>query len=141
MYILYLFVNLLILVSPDYSILVPEFGYMHLELIPMLVGFFTYKIATFVQAIEEAITVATRKTWRISGMVYCHCIWGFSPTFGAYKMNLFMLFHIWIIDTYIFSLLSHNFSVLSLFSHREHFLISFFSSQLRVFQLYLSSLS
>ncbi|XP_027909321.1 protein CONSERVED ONLY IN THE GREEN LINEAGE 160, chloroplastic [Vigna unguiculata] len=44
------------------AILVPEFGYMHLELIPMLVGFFTYKIATFVQAIEEAITVATRKT-------------------------------------------------------------------------------
>lgn len=58
----YLFVNLLILVSPDCSILVPEFGYMHLELIPMLVGFFTYKIATFAQAIEEAITVATRKT-------------------------------------------------------------------------------
>ncbi|BAT90000.1 hypothetical protein LR48_Vigan08g098300 [Vigna angularis] len=44
------------------AILVPEFGYMHLELIPMLVGFFTYKIATFAQAIEEAITVATRKT-------------------------------------------------------------------------------
>jgi len=35
---------------------------MHLELIPMLVGFFTYKIATFVEAIEDAITVATRKT-------------------------------------------------------------------------------
>jgi len=59
---LYLFVNLLILVSPDYRILVPEFGSMHLELIPMLVGFFTYKIATFVEAIEDAITVATRKT-------------------------------------------------------------------------------
>ncbi|XP_028238014.1 protein CONSERVED ONLY IN THE GREEN LINEAGE 160, chloroplastic isoform X2 [Glycine soja] len=44
------------------AILVPEFGSMHLELIPMLVGFFTYKIATFAQAIEEAITVATRKT-------------------------------------------------------------------------------
>ncbi|KAJ8567999.1 hypothetical protein K7X08_020721 [Anisodus acutangulus] len=35
------------------GILVPEYGFMHLELIPMLVGFFTYKIATFVQAIEE----------------------------------------------------------------------------------------
>ncbi|KAK9922757.1 hypothetical protein M0R45_031204 [Rubus argutus] len=34
---------------------VPQYGFMHLELIPMLVGFFTYKIATFVQAIEEAI--------------------------------------------------------------------------------------
>ncbi|KAK7264396.1 hypothetical protein RJT34_32005 [Clitoria ternatea] len=44
------------------AILVPEFGSMHLELIPMLVGFFTYKIATFAQAIEEAITVASRKT-------------------------------------------------------------------------------
>ncbi|MED6159228.1 hypothetical protein PIB30_040344 [Stylosanthes scabra] len=44
------------------SILVPEFGSMHLELIPMLVGFFTYKIATFVQAIEDALTVAVKKT-------------------------------------------------------------------------------
>ncbi|XP_056171532.1 protein CONSERVED ONLY IN THE GREEN LINEAGE 160, chloroplastic-like isoform X4 [Syzygium oleosum] len=40
------------------EILVPEFGYMHLELIPMLVGFFTYKIATFIQAIEVAISPA-----------------------------------------------------------------------------------
>ncbi|KAK3404835.1 hypothetical protein EUGRSUZ_K01127 [Eucalyptus grandis] len=38
------------------EILVPDFGYMHLELIPMLVGFFTYKIATFIQAIEVAIS-------------------------------------------------------------------------------------
>lgn len=38
-----------------YRIVVPQYGFMHLELIPMLVGFFTYKIATFVQAIEEAI--------------------------------------------------------------------------------------
>lgn len=37
------------------GIVVPQYGFMHLELIPMLVGFFTYKIATFVQAIEEAI--------------------------------------------------------------------------------------
>ncbi|KAE8689233.1 putative 2-deoxyglucose-6-phosphate phosphatase [Hibiscus syriacus] len=39
------------------GILVPEYGYMQLELIPMLVGFFTYKIATFFQAIDDAITV------------------------------------------------------------------------------------
>ncbi|XP_057450838.1 protein CONSERVED ONLY IN THE GREEN LINEAGE 160, chloroplastic [Lotus japonicus] len=44
------------------AILVPEFGAMHLELIPMLVGFFTYKIGTFFQAIEEAITIAVKKT-------------------------------------------------------------------------------
>ncbi|TKY66769.1 ATP synthase protein I [Spatholobus suberectus] len=44
------------------AILVPEFGSMHLELIPMLVGFFTYKIATFVQALQDAITVAAKKT-------------------------------------------------------------------------------
>jgi hypothetical protein len=43
-------------------ILVPEYGFMHLELIPMLVGFFTYKIATFVQAIEEALTVVGKET-------------------------------------------------------------------------------
>ncbi|CAH2059964.1 unnamed protein product [Thlaspi arvense] len=44
------------------AILVPEYGFMHLELIPMLVGFFTYKIATFFQAIEEAISITTQKT-------------------------------------------------------------------------------
>ncbi|KAG7568818.1 hypothetical protein ISN45_Aa04g016030, partial [Arabidopsis thaliana x Arabidopsis arenosa] len=43
------------------AILVPEYGFMHLELIPMLVGFFTYKIATFFQAIEEAISITTQK--------------------------------------------------------------------------------
>ena len=43
-------------------ILVPEYGFMHLELIPMLVGFFTYKIATFFQAIGEAISIYTKKT-------------------------------------------------------------------------------
>lgn len=43
-------------------ILVPEYGFMHLELIPMLVGFFTYKIATFFQAIEEAISITTQTT-------------------------------------------------------------------------------
>lgn len=36
-------------------ILVPDYGFMNLQLIPMLVGFFTYKIATFFQAIEEAL--------------------------------------------------------------------------------------
>lgn len=44
------------------GILVPEYGFMHLELIPMLVGFFTYKIATFTQAIEAALPVAENKT-------------------------------------------------------------------------------
>uniref|UniRef100_A0A5B6YWP5 CGL160/ATPI domain-containing protein n=1 Tax=Davidia involucrata TaxID=16924 RepID=A0A5B6YWP5_DAVIN len=44
------------------GILVPEYGFMHLELIPMLVGFFTYKIATFIQAIEEALPVVGEKT-------------------------------------------------------------------------------
>ncbi|XXG61524.1 hypothetical protein AAC387_Pa05g0115 [Persea americana] len=43
------------------GILVPDYGFMHLDLIPMLVGFFTYKIATFVQAIEEALTIVERK--------------------------------------------------------------------------------
>lgn len=36
-------------------ILVPDYGFMHLELIPILVGFFTYKIATFIQAVEDAV--------------------------------------------------------------------------------------
>ncbi|KAJ9550305.1 hypothetical protein OSB04_014350 [Centaurea solstitialis] len=39
------------------GIVAPEYGLMQLQLIPMLVGFFTYKIATFTQAIEEAITI------------------------------------------------------------------------------------
>ncbi|XP_039119754.1 protein CONSERVED ONLY IN THE GREEN LINEAGE 160, chloroplastic isoform X1 [Dioscorea cayenensis subsp. rotundata] len=39
------------------EILVPNLGFVHLELIPILVGFFTYKIATFVQAIQESLTV------------------------------------------------------------------------------------
>ncbi|XP_076937448.1 protein CONSERVED ONLY IN THE GREEN LINEAGE 160, chloroplastic-like [Bidens hawaiensis] len=42
------------------GIIVPEYGLMHLELIPMLVGFFTYKIATFTQAIEEAVSVVSK---------------------------------------------------------------------------------
>lgn len=33
---------------------------MHLDLIPMLVGFFTYKVATFSLAIEEALTVVQK---------------------------------------------------------------------------------
>ncbi|CAJ2645760.1 protein CONSERVED ONLY IN THE GREEN LINEAGE 160, chloroplastic isoform X2 [Trifolium pratense] len=48
------------------AILVPEYDIMHLQLIPMLVGFFTYKIATFAQAIEEVITVASKKDVNIS---------------------------------------------------------------------------
>ncbi|KAK1302277.1 hypothetical protein QJS10_CPB12g00734 [Acorus calamus] len=43
------------------GILVPDYGFIHLDLIPMLVGFFTYKIATFVQAIEEALTIVENK--------------------------------------------------------------------------------
>ncbi|URE22224.1 ATP synthase protein I [Musa troglodytarum] len=42
------------------GILVPDYGFMHLELIPMLVGFFTYKVATFAQAIEDALDVVER---------------------------------------------------------------------------------
>ncbi|CAK7348145.1 unnamed protein product [Dovyalis caffra] len=44
------------------GILVPDYGFMHLELIPMLVGLFTYKIATFVQAIDEALAPLVKKT-------------------------------------------------------------------------------
>ncbi|KAJ6823388.1 uncharacterized protein M6B38_383785 [Iris pallida] len=44
------------------GLLVPEYGFMHLELIPMLVGFFTYKIATFTQAIQEALTIIEEKS-------------------------------------------------------------------------------
>ncbi|XP_009415236.2 protein CONSERVED ONLY IN THE GREEN LINEAGE 160, chloroplastic [Musa acuminata AAA Group] len=44
------------------EILVPDYGFMHLELIPMLVGFFTYKVATFVQAIQDALDVVERRS-------------------------------------------------------------------------------
>ncbi|XP_073153305.1 protein CONSERVED ONLY IN THE GREEN LINEAGE 160, chloroplastic [Henckelia pumila] len=44
------------------QILVPDYGVVPLHLIPVLVGFFTYKIATFMLAIEEAINGATGKT-------------------------------------------------------------------------------
>ncbi|KAH6780664.1 ATP synthase protein I-like protein [Perilla frutescens var. hirtella] len=44
------------------GILVPDYGFVHLDLIPMLVGFFTYKIATFMQAIEDAVNAAAGKT-------------------------------------------------------------------------------
>ncbi|KAL3632787.1 hypothetical protein CASFOL_025771 [Castilleja foliolosa] len=40
------------------GILVPQYGLMHLDLIPMLVGFFTYKIATFMQVIEDTVNAA-----------------------------------------------------------------------------------
>ncbi|PON43126.1 ATP synthase protein I-like protein [Parasponia andersonii] len=53
-------VVLVMLFSRWNGILVPEYGFMHLELIPMLVGFFTYKIATFFQAIEDALTVVQK---------------------------------------------------------------------------------
>lgn len=43
------------------GIIAPEYGLMHLDLIPMLVGFFTYKIATFTQAIEEAVGILQEK--------------------------------------------------------------------------------
>ncbi|KAF2302265.1 hypothetical protein GH714_033929 [Hevea brasiliensis] len=43
------------------EILVPDYGFMDLELIPMLVGFFTYKIATFAQALEDALTATVEK--------------------------------------------------------------------------------
>ncbi|KAE8709960.1 hypothetical protein F3Y22_tig00110328pilonHSYRG00981 [Hibiscus syriacus] len=50
-----------VLVCVGCRILVPESGYMRLELISMLVGFFTYKIATFFQAIDDAVTVVGEK--------------------------------------------------------------------------------
>ncbi|GER56455.1 ATP synthase protein I -related [Striga asiatica] len=40
------------------EILVPDYGFMQLELIPMLVGFFTYKIATLMQVIEDVFNAA-----------------------------------------------------------------------------------
>ncbi|XP_058095592.1 protein CONSERVED ONLY IN THE GREEN LINEAGE 160, chloroplastic-like isoform X1 [Magnolia sinica] len=43
------------------GILAPDYGFMHLDLIPMLVGFFTYKVTTFIQAIEEALTIVENK--------------------------------------------------------------------------------
>ncbi|KAI3465827.1 hypothetical protein Pfo_022490 [Paulownia fortunei] len=49
-------------VIPRVWILVPDYGFMHLDLIPMLVGFFTYKIATFMQAIEDAVSAVCGKT-------------------------------------------------------------------------------
>ncbi|KAJ3704396.1 hypothetical protein LUZ61_008101 [Rhynchospora tenuis] len=42
------------------EILVPQYGLVNLELIPMLVGFFTYKVSTFIQAIDDAVSVAKR---------------------------------------------------------------------------------
>ncbi|WCJ24824.1 Protein CONSERVED ONLY IN THE GREEN LINEAGE 160 chloroplastic [Euphorbia peplus] len=44
------------------TILVPEYGIMQLQLIPMLVGLFTYKMATLVQAMEDALTVDVENT-------------------------------------------------------------------------------
>lgn len=40
---------------------VPDYGLIHLDLIPMLVGFFTYKIATFAQAIEDSFVLIDPK--------------------------------------------------------------------------------
>lgn len=44
------------------GIVAPQYGLMHLELIPMLVGFFTYKVATFAQAIEAALPDVGKKS-------------------------------------------------------------------------------
>jgi len=43
-------------------ILVPDYGFMLLQLIPMLFGFLTYKVATFAQAIQDAVTVVKKKS-------------------------------------------------------------------------------
>ncbi|XP_011626259.2 uncharacterized protein LOC18442134 [Amborella trichopoda] len=43
------------------GMLVPEYGFLHLDLIPMLVGFFTYKVATFVLAIQAALPLVEKK--------------------------------------------------------------------------------
>ncbi|PKA66560.1 hypothetical protein AXF42_Ash003214 [Apostasia shenzhenica] len=42
--------------------LVPDHGFLHLELIPMLIGFFTYKVAAFVQAIQDLFIVVEEKS-------------------------------------------------------------------------------
>ncbi|KAI0492916.1 hypothetical protein KFK09_027192 [Dendrobium nobile] len=44
------------------EILVPDHGFMHLELIPMLVGFFTYKVATLVQAIQDSTAIVEERS-------------------------------------------------------------------------------
>ncbi|RLN22063.1 hypothetical protein C2845_PM07G18490 [Panicum miliaceum] len=49
------------------GILVPDYGFMHLELIPMLVGFFTYKIATFAQAIQDSIPAVGNREVGLKG--------------------------------------------------------------------------
>jgi ATP synthase protein I len=38
-----------------HRLVVPEYGVMPLQLIPMLVGFFTYKAATFVETFKELL--------------------------------------------------------------------------------------
>lgn len=40
----------------------PDYGLMPLDLIPMLVGFFTYKVATLFQAIEDAVSMDVEDT-------------------------------------------------------------------------------
>ncbi|XAR49545.1 hypothetical protein NMG60_11032786 [Bertholletia excelsa] len=44
------------------ELLVSEYGFMQLQLIPMLVGFFTYKIATFIQAIDDSLNSVGKDT-------------------------------------------------------------------------------
>lgn len=70
--------NLILMLLSECRILVPDYGFMHLELIPMLVGFFTYKIATFTQAIQEAVIVVDKKTeaWILALIIgiFCICI-------------------------------------------------------------------
>lgn len=55
-------------------ILVPEYGFMHLELIPMLVGFFTYKVATFFQAIEEDISISKSTYFSLYNKFVLFCV-------------------------------------------------------------------
>lgn len=42
-------------------LLVPEYSVMHLDLIPMLLGFFTYKAATLVETFKELLPAQEEK--------------------------------------------------------------------------------
>lgn len=44
-----------------HRLVVPEYGVMPLQLIPMLVGFFTYKAATFVETFKELLPDSTKQ--------------------------------------------------------------------------------
>ncbi len=50
-----------------HRLVVPEYGVMPLQLIPMLVGFFTYKAATFVETFKELLPDSTeqeKENWK-----------------------------------------------------------------------------